>query len=77
MHIDDIERALKDAVDRRTLDADEVDAAVTRQRVADADLTEGTNEPDSPGKYTKVAEAINEYNQANEHIASLCRKLDS
>jgi hypothetical protein len=77
MHIDDIERALKDAVDRGTLDADEVDAAVTRQRVADADLTEVTNEPDSPGKYTRVAEAIDEYNQANEQIASLCRKLDS
>ncbi len=77
MHIDDIERALKDAVDRGVLEADEVDTAVTRQRVADADLTEATNQSDSPGKYTRVAEALDEYNQANADIATLCRKMAS
>ena len=70
MHIDDIERALKDAIDRGVLEADEVDAVVSRQRVADANLAKATNEPDSPGKYTRVAETINEYNQANENISN-------
>ena len=74
MYIDLIERALKDAVDRGVLEAGEVDAAVIRQRVADADLTEATNEPESSGKNARVAAALEEYNQANMDIASLVRK---
>jgi len=74
-HIDHIERMLKDAADREILEADEVDAAVTRRRVADASLTEATDEPDSPSKNATVVEALDEYNQANIDIAKLLGKI--
>lgn len=74
MYIDSIERVLKDAVVGGVLEASEVDAAVTRQRVADANLTEAVNKLESSNKNVKVADALDEYNQANATIASLVRK---
>lgn len=68
-HIDSVERILKDAIARGTLDEATVSKAVTRWRRADDQLDEAQRAHQEREK--KLGKALNEYNSATAEITRL------
>jgi hypothetical protein len=68
-----IEQILWDAVERGVLNADTVDEVVVRMRGADTDLQEA--QAATEDRERRVAEALDEYNQATSSVASLVNRV--
>ena len=72
MDMNVIEQILLDAVERGVLDADTVDEVVVRMRGADTDLQEA--QAVTEDRERRVAEALDEYNQATSSVVSLLNR---
>ena len=68
-----IEQILWDAVERGVLNADTVDEVVVRMRGADTDLQEA--QAATEDRERRVAEALDEYNQATSSVVSLVNRV--
>ncbi len=68
-----IEQILWDAVERGVLNADTVDEVVVRMRGADTDLQEA--QAATEDRERRVAEALDEYNQATSSVASIVNRV--
>ena len=68
-----IEQILWDAVERGVLNADTVDEVVVRMRGAETDLQEA--QAATEDRERRVAEALDEYNQATSSVASLVNRV--
>ena len=68
-----IEQILWDAVERGVLNADTVDEVVVRMRGAETDLQEA--QAATEDRERRVAEALDEYNQAISSVASLVNRV--
>ena len=69
LHIDDLERILRDAVEHGVLDEADVNAAVGQMRDADAalvDSREATHDRDR-----KIVEAVGKYNDALSRLYAM------
>ncbi len=75
MDMDVIEQILWDAVERGVLYADTVDEVVVRMRGADTVLQEAQAATDATeDRERRVAEALDEYNQATSSVVSLLNR---
>ena len=75
MDMNVIEQILLDAVERGVLDADTVDEVVVRMRGADTVLQEAQAATDATeDRERRVAEALDEYNQATSSVVSLLNR---
>jgi hypothetical protein len=79
MEISVIELVLRHAVQRGVLDADHVNAAVDRMWGARATFLEATKIPQTrpPDKESKMAEALEEFNEASMDVVSLLNSAAS
>ena len=68
-----IEQILWDAVERGVLNADTVDEVLVRMRGADTDLQEA--QAVTEDRERRVAEALDEYNQAISSVVSLVNRV--
>ena len=68
-----IEQILWDAVERGVLNADTVDEVVVRMRGAETDLQEA--QAATEDRERRVAETLDEYNQAISSVASLVNRV--
>ena len=75
MDMNVIEQILWDAVERGVLDADTVDEVVVRMRGADTVLQEAQAATEATeDRERRVAEALDEYNQATSSVVSLLNR---
>jgi hypothetical protein len=75
MDMNVIEQILLDAVERGVLDADTVDEVVVRMRGADTVLQEAQAATEATeDRERRVAEALDEYNQATSSVVSLLNR---
>ena len=75
MDMNVIEQILLDAVERDVLDADTVDEVVVRMRGADTVLQEAQAATEATeDRERRVAEALDEYNQATSSVVSLLNR---
>ena len=79
MEISVIELVLRHAVQRGVLDADDVNAAVDRMWGARATFLEATKIPQTRPKHkeSKMAEALEEFNEASMDVVSLLNSAAS
>ena len=73
MDMNVIEQILLDAVERGVLNADTVDEVLVRMRGADTDLQEA--QATTEDRERRVAEALDEYNQAISSVVSLVNRV--
>lgn len=68
-HIDGVEQALKDAVERGVLNGAEVVATVERWRTSERELDEATEA--TQDRDTKIGTALREFNESTNEVTQM------